>query len=104
MDSNNPDPSNFRRMLLDSPNQIAVGFDLAKDIRPEGNFKSIEISGMGGSALPGNLIRVYLSDLFKRKSDGRKRIEVFQIMHMEVNLFSDLFSSSHFLPRQIVGK
>lgn len=74
---NPADPSNFRQMLLDSPGQFAVGFDIAKDIYIDGNFHSIEISGMGGSALPGNLLRVYLSDLFKKNSDAR-RLEVYQ--------------------------
>lgn len=74
---NSQDPSNFRQMLLDSPGQFATGFEIAKDIRVDGDFRSIEISGMGGSALPGNLLRIYLSDLFK-KSPNAKRLEVYQ--------------------------
>lgn len=77
MNVNPQDPSNLRQMLLDSPDQFKVGFEVAKDIHVEGEFTSITISGMGGSALPGNLLRVYLSDLFKRKSEAR-RLEVFQ--------------------------
>lgn len=74
---NPADPSNFRQMLLDSPGQFAVGFDIARDIHIDGDFRSIEISGMGGSALPGNLLRIYLSDLFK-KNPNAKRLEVYQ--------------------------
>src|SRR6185503_18104595 len=77
MDLNPADPSNLRQMLLGGPDQFKVGFEVAKDIKLEGEFKSITISGMGGSALPGNLLRVYLSDLFKRKSDAT-RLEVYQ--------------------------
>lgn len=72
------DPSNFRQMLLDSPGQFEAGFELAKDIKVEGTFESIVISGMGGSALPGNLIRVYLSDLFKKMPESGSRIGVYQ--------------------------
>lgn len=71
------DKSNFRQMLLDSPNQFQVGFEIAKDIKVEGSFNSIELSGMGGSALPGNILRVYLSELFKNNSDY-KRFNVYQ--------------------------
>ena len=74
---NPKDPSNFRQMLLDSPDQFKVGFEIAKDIRIDGDFQAIEISGMGGSALPGNLLRIYLSDLFKKNTNAR-RLEVFQ--------------------------
>lgn len=74
---NPQDPSNFRQMLLDSPDQFKVGFEIAKDIRIDGDFQAIEISGMGGSALPGNLLRIYLSDLFKKNTNAR-RLEVFQ--------------------------
>ena len=65
MIDNPKDPSNLRQMLLDSPEQFKVGFETAKDIDVDGEFTSITISGMGGSALPGNLLRIYLSDLLK---------------------------------------
>lgn len=59
---NPKDPSNFRQFILDTPNQFKVGFDLAKGIKQEGNFNSVTISGMGGSALPVNLLKAYLKD------------------------------------------
>ncbi len=71
------DKSNFRQMLLDSPDQFKKGFEIADGIKLEGKFKSIELSGMGGSALPGNILRVYLSELFKNNSDY-KRFDVYQ--------------------------
>ncbi len=64
-------------MLLDSPDQFKTGFEIADGVKVAGDFRSIEISGMGGSALPGNILRVYLSDLFKNNPDAR-RLEVYQ--------------------------
>lgn len=64
----NQDPSNLRQMLLDYPNQFKAGFALAKDIKLDGTFNNMVISGIGGSALPGNLLRTYLHDLYKRKN------------------------------------
>lgn len=64
-------------MLLDSPGQFATGFEVADGIKVDGEFKSIMISGMGGSALPGNILRVYLSGLFKENPEA-KRLEVYQ--------------------------
>ncbi len=71
------DPSNFRRMILESPKQFRVGFELGKSAPVSGMYDSIEISGMGGSALPGNLLRVYLADHFRR-FDGRRPIAIYQ--------------------------
>ncbi len=72
----NPDPSNFRQMIIESPKQFRAGMDLSDDIRIEGDFDKIMISGMGGSALPGNLFRIYLNDLFRK--NGKKPLPVFQ--------------------------
>ena len=62
---NPKDPSNLRKVLLESPTQFKTGFEIAKNIKAEGEFDKIMISGMGGSALPGNLLRIYLNDLYK---------------------------------------
>lgn len=66
---NPKDPSNFRQFILDTPNQFKVGIELAKNIKLDGNFKSLTVSGMGGSALPVNLIRAYTHSLFKNHKD-----------------------------------
>lgn len=63
------DPSNFRQFILDFPSQFEVGLSLAKGIKVEGNFESVTISGMGGSALPANLLRTYCNSLFKTHPD-----------------------------------
>lgn len=73
---NSQDPSNLRRVLLESPDQFKVGFELAKDIKIEGEFKQIMISGMGGSALPGNLLRIYLQDM--HRNNGAKPVAIYQ--------------------------
>lgn len=55
------DPSNFRQFILDTPNQFEVGMNLARDIKLDGNFSSVTVSGMGGSALPVNLLQTYIN-------------------------------------------
>ncbi len=59
----NLDKSNFRQFILDTPNQFKVGMELAKNIKLEGNFDSLTVSGMGGSALPTNLLKAYCDSL-----------------------------------------
>jgi glucose/mannose-6-phosphate isomerase len=63
------DKSNFRQFILDTPTQFEIGMSLAKDIKVEGNFNSVTVSGMGGSALPANLLRTYCNSLFKTHPD-----------------------------------
>lgn len=72
------DTSNFRQMILDSPDQFRVGFELAKGIKVPGTFTSIMISGMGGSALPGNIFRVYLNDLFRSETPEKQPLPIYQ--------------------------
>lgn len=64
-DPKNLDKSNFRQFIVSSPSQFAVGLSLAKNIKVKGDFKNVIISGMGGSALPANLLRTYCNSLFK---------------------------------------
>jgi glucose/mannose-6-phosphate isomerase len=59
---NPKDPSNFRQFILDTPNQFKVGLELAKGIKIDGDFVSATVSGMGGSALPVNLLKAYLKN------------------------------------------
>jgi len=55
-------------MILESPGQFADGMRLAGKVRFSSNpgYRSVTISGMGGSALPGDIFRTYLSDLARR--------------------------------------
>jgi len=53
----------MRETILDFPKQFKEGIERAKDIRVEGRFENIIICGMGGSALPADLLLTYLNDL-----------------------------------------
>lgn len=56
-------------MILASPTQFEEGMRLAEGVRFPSNpgYRSVVISGMGGSALPGDILRTYLSDLVRRE-------------------------------------
>lgn len=69
------DPSNFHRMVVESPDQFKTGFDLAKHVKVPGKYDKVVISGMGGSALPGDLLKIYLDDLYQTKKS--KRIPIY---------------------------
>lgn len=68
-DVKNIDKSNFRQFILDVPAEFEIGLKLAKDIKVDGNFENITVSGMGGSALPANLLREYCNSLFKKNPE-----------------------------------
>ncbi len=70
------DKSGFRNFILNVPKSFEVGLSLAKDIKVEGSFGSVTVSGMGGSALPANLLRVYCNSLFKENPDY-KHFEIY---------------------------
>lgn len=72
------DISNFRNMIVESPEQFRAGFELAKGVSIPGTFRAIMISGMGGSALPGNLFRIYLNDLFRTEQPHDQPLSVYQ--------------------------
>jgi len=69
---NEIDKSNLRQVILDSPKQFAVGLELAKNIKIPGNFKNVVVSGMGGSALPADILRDFLDN------SQNSKIEIFQ--------------------------
>src|SRR3989338_8842323 len=85
---NNIDKSGFRKFILDTPSQFEEGLKLAKGIQNEGFFSSIMISGMGGSALPANLLRTYCNSLFK-KHPSYKPFEIY------INRYYSLPPESH---------
>ena len=53
----------MRKVILEFPKQLKEGTERAKNIKIEGEFSNIIICGMGGSALPANLLITYLPDL-----------------------------------------
>lgn len=72
------DKSNLLRMITESPDQLAAGFALAQGVSIPGKFRAIMVSGMGGSALPGNLFRIYLNDLFKTERPQDQPLAIYQ--------------------------
>lgn len=63
------DRSNFRQFIRDFPNQFETGLNLAKDVKVDGEFSKVLVSGMGGSALPVNLLQTYMYDYFTKRRD-----------------------------------
>tara|TARA_Y100000310_G_scaffold9735_2_gene10491 strand:- start:21721 stop:22704 length:984 start_codon:yes stop_codon:yes gene_type:complete len=54
------DKSNMRQTILEFPKQFRVGLQAAKNVKVEGKFDALLISGMGGSALPGEILGIWL--------------------------------------------
>ncbi len=57
MNTKNIDASNMRQVIIDSPSQLAAGLELAKHISLKGDFSNVIICGIGGSALPAELVQ-----------------------------------------------
>ncbi len=71
------DKSNMRESILSIPQQFTEGFKLAESIKIKSDFNKILISGMGGSALPGDILRSYFYDPLT-KNPNYDKIEVHQ--------------------------
>jgi len=56
------DRSNMRKTILDFPKQFQSGLRSAKKTRIEGVFDGLIICGVGGSALPGDILKIWLKD------------------------------------------
>ena len=56
MEVSSIDKSNMKQVIIDSTQQLKKGLDLAKDIKIEGDIKNIVICGIGGSALPADIV------------------------------------------------
>ena len=72
------DKENLYEIIEKMSDQLVAGLEIAKDVKVEGQFKSVTISGMGGSALPANLLRIYLNDIFYQNSEANHRFAVYQ--------------------------
>lgn len=57
------DKENLIEVIRNAPDQLPAGLELSKDIKLDKKFDSIVLSGMGGSALVGELLQIYLDDL-----------------------------------------
>ncbi len=63
---NNIDKENMRQIILDFSKQFKIGLETAKDVKLSKILKpkNIIISGMGGSALPGDIFKIVNDELF----------------------------------------
>ncbi len=75
---NKYDKENLYDVIKNIPDQLIEGLEIAKDVKVEGKFKAIEISGMGGSSLPANLLRIFLNSLFLKNASANHRFGIFQ--------------------------
>lgn len=75
---NKIDKENLHDVIKNIPDQLLSGLEISKDVKVEGKFKAIEISGMGGSSLPANLLRIYLHSLFRKNASANHRFGIFQ--------------------------
>lgn len=50
----------FPEIILNFPTQFSIGIEKAKEVITKGTFKRIFICAMGGSALPGEILQMYL--------------------------------------------
>lgn len=56
MTTKNIDKQNMSKVITDSPEQLKVGLSLAENIKILGDFKNVIICGIGGSALPYDIL------------------------------------------------
>ncbi len=57
---NDLDKANLRQVIIEFPNQFEKALEFAKDVRVEDGFNQLVICGMGGSALPADIVKAYL--------------------------------------------
>ncbi len=69
----NLDNYNLKKVILTEPSQILEGLTVAGEVKLEGSFQSITISGMGGSALQDDILRIFIENLTPK---GGKRLAV----------------------------
>jgi len=72
------DKSNLRQVIIDFPKQFEQGFQLAEQVKIRGNFNSLVASGMGGSSLPVDVLKIYLKSLYRKNPKKNKPFNVFQ--------------------------
>ncbi len=60
---NKIDKSNMNSVIIESTKQLQKGLGLAKDIKIDGDIKNIVICGVGGSALPADILNTVAKPL-----------------------------------------
>jgi|GEM_PF-109216 len=75
MENQSIDKANLITTIKSVPDQLVAGLELSKDIKLAKKYDSIVLCGMGGSALVGELLQIYLSGIsnnqFPRLPDGQ---------------------------------
>lgn len=57
------DKSNMYQGIKNFPNQFIKAVEWANDVKITGQINKIVITGMGGSALPGDIVKTYLNEM-----------------------------------------
>ena len=52
----------MKKIILDFPKQFRIGFNSAEKIKIKGTLNGVCVCGVGGSALPGNFLSLWLKD------------------------------------------
>jgi glucose/mannose-6-phosphate isomerase len=52
----------MRQFILDFPKQFGIGFEAAENIKAKEKFDGLVICGMGGSALPAEILKIWLEN------------------------------------------
>ncbi len=63
MEINKIDKSDMRKVILDFPNQFRENLKLTKDIKIKGGVSNIIVAGVGGSALPADILNCSLQNI-----------------------------------------
>lgn len=80
------DKENLIEVIRNAPDQLTAGLELSEGIKIGKRFSSIVLSGMGGSALVGELLQTYL-----QISDIRHRTSVKVFINRSYNLPSESY-------------
>lgn len=57
------DKSNLKQKLVEFPEQFTKALEFSKNVKAKGKFENIIICGVGGSALPADIIKTYLDSI-----------------------------------------
>jgi len=66
------DKDNMLGVIKDSSEQLVAGLELGKDIKLDKRYDAAVLSGMGGSALVGELLQIYLNGQFHTPPHQRR--------------------------------
>lgn len=85
----------MRQIILDFPKQLGIGFETAKNIKIKGEFDGLIVCGMGGSALPGEILKMWLES-------GKICLPL--ILHKNYGLPYNIDKTRPFCPQKRQGK